>query len=198
MWLFSCLECYVDAQKCLEHSRNVEPPVYNERCLNELPIPDIGNQSTNNSNDGFNDSIESNGLDEHTESSQIPLPIVTDEAMIIDMDNSQNMNDMDPLGDTLLQNDTNSNQNLSDSAEFDDDTANSVKTEYVPLFNVHCANNEAIDLVLDEPEEFFCNDDVVMIIGTSGMPLPMLTADNLIKRELDPMTGNIPFNSTVG
>lgn len=81
------------------------------------------------------------------------------------------------------------------------DATGIVKHEYVPLFNIHSANNEAIDEVLDdelEPEEVNYGDDVVMIIGQTGVPLPLeTTKDDLIKREMDPISGKIPFDNRV-
>lgn len=73
------------------------------------------------------------------------------------------------------------------------------KSEYVPLFDIHTGNNAEIDELLEEPEVIEWDEEVTMMVGKSGVPQPMsVTADELIKRENDQLSGNIPFNLTVG
>ncbi|XP_055312022.1 uncharacterized protein LOC129574267 [Sitodiplosis mosellana] len=100
----------------------------------------------------------------------------------------------DPIEHTVEPENDESGAHISESISLN--TACVVKAEYVPLFNIHSVNNAAIDELLDdEPEEVICEDDVVMLIGQSGVPLPMAsTKDELIKRENDPISGNTPFN----
>lgn len=70
-----------------------------------------------------------------------------------------------------------------------------VKNEYVPLFN---NNNAEIDQLLDEPENLSDDDDVIIIVGPSGIPKPLPSAEKILtKRENDVISGNIPFNETV-
>lgn len=219
--------------------------------------------------DSFNSSFESTGSDEHIENSQLysTNDDMTDEAPINEMNNSQSMNDTDPLantgGDADIMNDENDRsivrrqivavENLADNASGNsnanhspggnqnlinesnnqntavvhepeteslhsmvvenrptpDDFQNKVgskdnenngcvvKIEYVPLFNVHSSK---IDKLLDEPmETLIVDDDVEMMIGACGIPLPMSAIENnVIKQEMDPISGNIPFTPTVG
>lgn len=222
-YFYSPLECYADAQNYMQRQRNVEPLVYNQRRLSELPIPDIGNQNVATMNSDDENSLQSfiNGEEP------------------IEMSNSENTHATDPLGDVAfggggvgsstnngngqqsiqlhgLLNVTNANwtttareperenhftglENGTHTPQHDSPFANIVvKSEWVPLFNVHSANNDAIDELLDEYEEVPCDDDCMMIVGSSGFAMPMsATTDDLIKREIDPMSGDMPFNETV-
>lgn len=185
----------------MERLRNVEPPVYNKSRLNELPVPDIGvqNHAIDNSihDSAVNDDAFEMDQNDHVENGHFSSSDITDEIPMNEMNNSQNINDADPLADTL-QDSTNLNDNLNASAVIDQSTSQRVKLEYVPLFDIHSANNGEIELLLDEQEEIVCNEDVVMMVGQSGIPPPWeATNDGFIKRQSDPMSGNIPFNTSV-
>lgn len=76
--------------------------------------------------------------------------------------------------------------------------AHETKSEYVPYFDIHAANSVEIEDLLDETEEIFCNEDVIMTIGKCGVPKPYLsTSEDIIKREGDKMSGDIAFNESV-
>lgn len=73
-----------------------------------------------------------------------------------------------------------------------------VEARCVPLFNNRVANTTEIEELLDEAEEIYCNEDIIMTIGQGGVPKPFFaTAEDIIKRENDKMSGNIPFNWSV-
>lgn len=73
-----------------------------------------------------------------------------------------------------------------------------IKTDLVCLHEMHTGNNSDIDGILEEVEEILYGDDLVMIVGESGLPKPFsMTTDNLIKRENDAMSGNISFDRKV-
>lgn len=59
-------------------------------------------------------------------------------------------------------------------------------------------NDSDIDKILQEPEEVLHSHDVTIYIGQKGMPKPKaMTMDSLMKRENDPMSGNIAFDERV-
>lgn len=71
-----------------------------------------------------------------------------------------------------------------------------IKAEPIPIYDNHICNDDEIDVVLDEPFEEVC-DDVIMIIGKS-FPLPLrMTTEEKIKRENDPMSGNLTYSVSV-
>ncbi|XP_055309118.1 uncharacterized protein LOC129573007 [Sitodiplosis mosellana] len=277
---------YEDAVEFMNHLRHVEPAVYNQRRLNELPIPDLESQLTettdftdtlNTSYDSAADenaeSVDSSGNDQSLVSSL--EEIINDpnqELEVSDVNDGEITNSTDPLAVTVHQNcqassevqsvstqivatssntdesgslnatvqnnepnqsndirivaveslvDSASNKNGMDNEQQPSDTVvtegtidsendaqnleldslatGSIdrKSNVVPLFNVHDANNDEIDQLLEEPEEIVYEDDVVIMVGRHGLPKPMAaTEDDMIKRENDQMTGNIPFNET--
>lgn len=75
-----------------------------------------------------------------------------------------------------------------------------IKTEERSLYlsEIHSENSNDIDDVLDEPEVIVWGEDqdVVITVGRHGIPKPWATTTekSLIKREEDPMSGEIPFN----
>lgn len=273
----------------MNHLRNLEPPVYNHRRLNELPIPDLGqqmNESTatkhstlvsNNSDESFVDE-NNDTVDQLSDSNVEPNNDANDEQSINEVNDSGLMNNTDPLAISATENDHTPNEIQNDSSESVDHPANhgnnidnndpdslnttdheneqsfnddiriiaveslaistnnedneqppnasqnlsavssidlgndaqncnldsssgarvDVKNEFVPLFDLHTANNDAIDELLDEPEEFVYGDDLTMLVGPSGLPMPWAsTEQRMIKRENDPMSGDIPFNEEV-
>lgn len=109
-----------------------------------------------------------------------------------------------PLDEVLVDstNQFNSNEeNATDPLAIT--TSVEVKTEQVPLFDMHATNRMEIDALLDEQDYTTENcgsddDDVVIFIGKSGVPKPMqTTGDFLVKRENDIISGNIAFNERV-
>lgn len=61
-----------------------------------------------------------------------------------------------------------------------------------------CSDAGELDAILDEDVEVDCGEDVVMIIGKCGVPQPLLTTDeNMVKRENDVISGDLPFNQIV-
>lgn len=142
-----------------------------------------------------------------------PLQIVAIESMANAVSSGNNSNNHDSETDSMHsitvedQQTFDDSQSLSEhrSMEWTNDTqpgtsitGSIVKPEYVPLFSVHSANNEAMDQLLEEQEEIPCDEDVQIIVGPSGIPQPMqVTTDDLVKRENDAMSGNIPFNTSV-
>lgn len=148
-----------------------------------------------------NDSDSLNTTDHENELSSNNIRIVAVESLAISTNNEDGMGNEQP---------PNGSQNLSAdcSVDLESDTQNCnlnsssgacvVKNEFVPLFDLHTANNEAIDELLDEPEEFDYGDDLTMMVGPSGLPMPWAsTEQKMIKRENDPMSGDIPFNEEV-
>lgn len=74
-----------------------------------------------------------------------------------------------------------------------------IKTELsLYLSEIHSENSNDIDDVLDEPEVIVWgkDQDVVITVGRHGIPKPWATTTEkfMVKREEDPMSGNIPFN----
>lgn len=68
-----------------------------------------------------------------------------------------------------------------------------IKQEVDPL-----QDDDALVDLLAENEIIHVADDVCMIVGFEGMPTPFVTnIDNMIKRENDPISNDIPFNHTV-
>lgn len=186
---------------------------------NEIPT-----NSTENIAETTDDGYATKSLSENDQSI-VQLQIVAGESLAKDIDNETNGNDLESVVDSTNDEATtneerhshapsrnihsNSNESLVEPENDDSDAQNSdsldaagvVKTEYVPLFNIYSANNEAIDELLDdelEPEEVNYGDDVVMLIGESVVPLPLdSTKDELIKREMDPISGETPFDNKV-
>lgn len=73
-----------------------------------------------------------------------------------------------------------------------------IKTEIVPLYE-HARNSAEIEELLDEPEVIDLSDGEEMIVSEIGLPKPFgMTDENMIKRENDKITGNVPFNIKVG
>lgn len=93
--------------------------------------------------------------------------------------------------------DTAAEENDAQNAECDSMAGVVVKGEPVPIYDNHVCNDNEIDDVLDEPLEEVC-DDIIMIIGRSGIPKPLrMTTEQTIKRENDPMSGNLTFSVSV-
>lgn len=98
------------------------------------------------------------------------------------------------------QNDVLANQSTDKNTTVSDPLANNntVKEEVVPLYDVHNNNCEEINHLLDEPEVHCFEDGMEMIVSVGGIPKPLAcTADKVIKRENDPISGSFPYNITV-
>lgn len=91
---------------------------------------------------------------------------------LIDEATNENSNEVDPLG--------------------------SIKTEFGRLYEIHARNSAEIDEICDEPEVVDLSDGEEMVVSELGIPKPFATTEeNMIKRENDSITGNIPFNVKV-
>lgn len=73
-----------------------------------------------------------------------------------------------------------------------------IKIETVPLYELHTDNSDEMDALFDEPDEIHfddSDDDLIMIMPTNVALKPLgVTEDELVKRENDVLTKNVPFN----
>lgn len=187
--------------------RNVEPAVYNQRRLGELPLPSHQNDHSpadSSDNDSFVNDHENNDVNNISDADDIQHNEAVDSASSADL--SIDAADISNNGESAIETTDNDESNGIDSNtnEIDPLAIESSlvpKTEPsagVPLFNIHVGNRAEIEELLNEPEDDDDDDDVIMIIGSSGIPRPWsTTSDDLIKRENDKMTGAIAFNQTV-
>lgn len=82
---------------------------------------------------------------------------------------------------------------LPEEPEFLIDIGPYIKQEVDPL-----QDDDALVDLLAENEIIHVADDVCMIVGFEGMPTPFVTnVYDMIKRENDPISNDIPFNYTV-
>lgn len=74
-----------------------------------------------------------------------------------------------------------------------------IKPELVPLYEMPTRNTAEMDELLDEPQTFYLSDDDgEMVVPETGLPKPFgSTPEGMVKRENDPITGNVPFNVEV-
>lgn len=98
---------------------------------------------------------------------------------LIDQITNENPDEMDPL------------ENIGHEIQ--------IKPELVPMYEIHAGNASEVNELLDEPETvYLSDDDGEMIIPETGLPKPFgTTQENIVKRENDPITGNVPFNVEV-
>lgn len=252
------LACYNEANDFVQRIRNVEPPIYNQSRLAELPVPSVENQISpsnssiddheNNDNRSVYDAENNSVIDDASTDDELcqnnaclkatsniqcehvtncnHIAVLNEINNAVDATEETSQNSVDPLTNSVTENNT---SNLTEHAHSDEsyeidisqhgehsnnDGSSSLATDplfietvtpkteqnipLVPLYDIHVTNNDEIDELLDEPEEIFCDEEVIMKIGPSGMPKPWAaTVDELIKRENDKMTGNIAFNQTV-
>lgn len=163
--------------------RNIKPAIYNAKRLTEQPVPQIS--VAVNADNTDNADNEHHAIDHNTILSEPEIDF-SDE--VAGLDNTQN--DSQPTIDPLQMSFTDI----------------SVKTE-MDTINLLGSNNEAIDtLILDADDDLVTvedvvDDDIVFMVGPNGYPKPyVVSVDpkcNLIKRENDKLTGNIPFNENV-
>lgn len=75
---------------------------------------------------------------------------------------------------------------------------NRIKTECVPLYEIHARNSSEMDELLDEPDVVYLDDDLEMVVSETGLPKPFLTTgEYVVKRENDAISGEFPFNIEV-
>lgn len=110
-----------------------------------------------------------------SEDEMIDANVVNDEPLIDAEDQNQCANEVDPLAHDER------------------------KPEYVPLYEVSAPNNSEIDeILLDEPQVIKYGDDVEILITETGVPQPFgATLENMVKRENDAISGNVPYNIKV-
>lgn len=92
---------------------------------------------------------------------------------------------------------TNGNVNEVDPLE-NAEHENRIKTECVPLYEMHARNSSEMDELLDEPDVVYLDDDLEMVVSETGLPKPFLTTgEYVVKRENDAISGEFPFNIEV-
>lgn len=181
----------------------------NETETEQIPIEEIIQNSQNvsvNSDDTNDqlassaDPLASNGTNNQLASGTDPLALDTDTIAVNSTAstsaNNANRCDSEPTANQ------NTNENGNDSTIDSVNIANvQVKVEEVPLYEIYASNREEVDVLLDEPDEihyYDSDDDLTMIVPENGIPMPLgATDDNIIKRERDSISGNIPFNILV-
>lgn len=208
---FFDLEYYDDAVTFMVRLRNVEPAIYNQRRVAELPLPQLNNLAVSNdsfaenteSHDGIQaDDVVNNDDLAHSANQNTSDSVANDtqneNSLNLDL-NSSEMNVAHEYNEPSIDfNDEEHQENL-DSQIQENDPLVIVKAEsnveFAPLFNIHVANAAEIEEALYESDE---DDDVVLVIGSGEMPKPLAaTTDDLLKRQDDKMTGDVAFNETV-
>lgn len=176
--------------------------------VDEDAITETDTSSTNNSN---NDHEEADPLATSVEISGIDLTVHNDAAIIIEnvahgnaSDSAELPNVRDVVENGICENETNLvNRAIGVSNEESEPliVRDIIKTEPMPIYENHFGNDNEIDDVLDDPiEEIYDDesDDVIIVIGRSGIPKPLgMTRQQTIKRENDPMSGNLTFSVSV-
>lgn len=186
------------AEQYLEQCRLNEPPVYAEKRLKEKPIPEIPNEELP---EVANTSMEDD--DETAIETSIETTIATLSETSIDEEVDHTLaTETDPLADSLSGNpipgpncdSTNEAQQSNPAGA--NNAINVDDKSLVPLFDP--VNRAEVDELLDAIEIVTKYEGVTMIITSGGLPKPMQsTADNVIKRENDSISGNISFNVDV-
>ncbi|XP_055308738.1 uncharacterized protein LOC129572728, partial [Sitodiplosis mosellana] len=70
-----------------------------------------------------------------------------------------------------------------------------VKPVFQEILIERTENDSDLDDILSEEKEVVLDEHVTMLVGPHGIPKPLATTtDDLLKRENDGMSGNIPFN----
>lgn len=146
------------------------------------------------------DPLASNGTNNQLTSDADPLALDTDTIAVNSTAstaaNNANLCDSEPTANQ------NMNETGNDSTIDSVNIANvQVKVEQVPLYEIYASNREEVYVLLDEPDEtryYDSDEDLTMIVPENGIPMPLgATEDNIIKRERDSISGNIPFNVMV-
>lgn len=211
---------YDDAVKFTQKQRKIEPAVYNDKRLNELPIPNIDQQADNSNESSENEFDELND-DDHVIDDNAPNKVVseslgnisTDETIAeMETDEDQTNNgashanfepQIDLMDGNFLREELEADPLLIGSERLQ------VKVEKDPI-DIHSENIDALEELLlnavnvpttDTLATEDDDDDVVFFIGAAGLPKPTIQIvdpiSNLVKRENDTVTGNMPFNEDV-
>lgn len=216
---------YEEAIKYRSRIRNLEPPIYFEERLAELPIPDLG-ASENNANvvelpepvidDGENNTnvveLPAPVIDADGNIELVRAPASTPDGQFVGaMIENENVNQALPSSEVFLVPSNDSSSACMDElaakvegASLNDlecslTTANvpSIKTDTMPIFDVRGSNCDGIMDILSEPESII-DDEVSMTVGSRGFPMPMKATDGgLIKRDKDVVSGDLPYFETV-
>lgn len=164
-----------------------------ESQIEQIPIEEVINTtqdvSVNSDNTSSND-IDPLALDSNATIPRANADVGTSDQIVVEATNAC---DAEPLVEQSTH------ENVVDSS-IDPLINVQVKAEKVPLYEIHTRNNEEINELLDEPVEIYCDndDELTMIISKDGLPKPFAaTEDDMIKRENDPISGNIAFNEEV-
>lgn len=73
-----------------------------------------------------------------------------------------------------------------------------IKCEPVLLMEPCSSNRKQLNDLLETAVIEEVDDEMTIIVGSKGFGAPFqTTAENLIKRENDPISGNVPYNNTV-
>lgn len=171
--------------------RNIEPAIYNERRLNEQPIPEFNAENGLHALEDYNEYDEMiaaddtmiEPLEENTASEYA-------QSVRIDLFNRNNIDvgvGLDSIQDSK-----------ADDVNDGDGTHSEIDVKLiVPLYTM--ANNDAIINQLQEHEtiivEDSSDDDMEIKVGPKGFGKPLgATLDDLIKRETpDEISGDMPF-----
>lgn len=150
-------------------------------------------------NDSVNEGGENSSVNEESENTSANED-ANDENALVERSASDSVNNDENgnLDDEL----NHSNENIAtgnamemlpDEHEFWIDIGPYMKQEVDPM-----QDDDALVDLLAENEIIHVADDVCMIVGFEGMPTPFVTnVDDMIKRENDPISNDIPFNYTV-
>lgn len=210
---------YEDAVIFTEKRRKIEPPVYNGKRLDEMPIPNIDQQMDNSNYSSENEfdelngdyNVDDNGPEDEANESQENISAVetlsetgADEAQTNNSVGQINFESQIDLADANFLHEAGSELEADPLLISTDD----VKLENDAI-DIHNENTDALEeLLLNEVNnpttdgsiiEDEYDDDVVIFIGPDGLPKPKILDPiaNLVKRENDIVTGNIPFNEVV-
>lgn len=153
---------------------NDENGSVNEKEKNDTENEENENTSTNEEVTDENALVDSSAIDS-----------VNNEEIVNSEDELQNSNENGATGSVMGMQPA--------EQEFWIDINPVIKQEVDPL-----QDDDALSDLLAENEVIQVADDVCMIVGFEGMPTPFVTnIDNMIKRENDPISHDIPFNYTV-
>lgn len=205
-----CLGNYDSAEEFKNLRRNVEPAVYYAERLAEQPIPNIQlavSPASNASADNVENFDVFDGSDE---------PCVDEEETDVVGINELSLGSTEPSSNSV----ENSEQNLTNDVSIDINTSNiqhelSAGEDSDGPLPIEAIFIDEFPLIKDDPSEIIPDDildnlisenatvvideDISMTIGFNGVPKPFAAnSEEMIKREDDPISGNIPFNLTVG
>lgn len=169
---------YEDAVEYMNSHRNIEPAIYNEARLLEIPIPEfhqVEEVEVHADNDG---SLEAN--------------------LVADVSTSQgdNTSAIDPL--SVEPENTNENELENHETNQNEQKSN------IPLLGLRVANNNnVLNFIEDDDEDdveiiSFEGEQFEMTLGRKGFAMPqIMLPDERIKRENDEISGSEPYYFTV-